>query len=38
MRPSFLTSDVSTRDYLHPSLAGQRKLAAATWSAGYWGP
>jgi lysophospholipase L1-like esterase len=25
-------SDVSTRDYFHPSLAGQMKLASATWS------
>src|SRR3954471_724791 len=28
---TFARSDVSTRDYFHPSLAGQAKLAAATW-------
>jgi lysophospholipase L1-like esterase len=27
----FVRSDVSTRDYFHPSLAGQAKLAAVTW-------
>jgi lysophospholipase L1-like esterase len=26
---------VSTRDYFHPSLAGQRTLADVTWAAGY---
>jgi len=35
---AFATADVSTRDYFHPSLAGQKKLAAVTWAAGYWGP
>jgi lysophospholipase L1-like esterase len=35
---AFAASDVSTRDYFHPSLAGQKKLAAVSWSAGYWGP
>jgi lysophospholipase L1-like esterase len=34
----FVATDVSTRDYFHPSLAGQKKLAAVSWSAGYWGP
>jgi len=34
----FVASDVSTRDYFHPSVAGQAKLASASWSAGYWGP
>lgn len=34
----FTAADVSTRDYFHPSVAGQTKLALATWSAGYWGP
>ena len=29
------TSDVAG-DYFHPSIAGQAKLAAATWAAGYW--
>lgn len=33
----FTTADVSTRDYFHPSLAGQTKLAAKSWAAGYWG-
>jgi lysophospholipase L1-like esterase len=33
----FTTADVSTRDYFHPSLDGQAKLAAVTWAAGYWG-
>ena len=28
----FLRSDVSTRDYFHPSVAGQAKLAALSWS------
>ena len=35
---TYVASDVSTRDYFHPSLAGQKKLAAVSWSAGYWGP
>jgi lysophospholipase L1-like esterase len=34
----FAVTDVSTRDYFHPSVAGQTKLAAVSWSAGYWGP
>ncbi len=34
----FQASDVSTRDYFHPSLSGQKNLAAVSWSAGYWGP
>lgn len=34
----FTAADVSTRDYFHPSVAGQAKLAATTWAAGYWGP
>jgi hypothetical protein len=32
---TFVASDVSTRDYFHPSVAGQTKLAAVSWSAGY---
>jgi len=28
-------SDVSTRDYFHPSLAGQAKLASVTWAATF---
>ena len=31
----FAKSDVSG-DYFHPSIAGQAKLAAVTWTAGYW--
>jgi hypothetical protein len=23
-------------DYFHPSLSGQRALAAVTWAVGYW--
>ena len=29
----FTTSDVTTRDYFHPSVAGQTKAAAAIWGA-----
>jgi lysophospholipase L1-like esterase len=32
---SFTTGDISPRDYFHPSLAGQKRLAAVTWTA--WG-
>ena len=32
---SFVPSDVSTRDYFHPSVAGQAKAAAATWAATF---
>jgi lysophospholipase L1-like esterase len=31
----FVRSDVSSRDYFHPSVAGQTKLAGITWSAGF---
>jgi lysophospholipase L1-like esterase len=31
----FVRSDVTTRDYFHPSLAGQTKLAAVTWAATF---
>ncbi len=31
----FRREHVSKRDYFHPSLAGQRTLAAVTWAAGY---
>jgi GDSL-like lipase/acylhydrolase family protein len=36
---AFVRSDVSTRDYFHPSVNGQAKLAAVTWSvaAGFVG-
>jgi lysophospholipase L1-like esterase len=33
---SFAPGDVSRVDYFHPSAAGQAKLAAVTWAAGYW--
>jgi lysophospholipase L1-like esterase len=32
----FVRSDVTTRDYFHPSLSGQAKLADVTWLAGPW--
>src|SRR3954447_15565284 len=31
----FAASDVSTRDYFHPSVSGQTKLAAITWAATF---
>ena len=33
----FTSADVSTRDYFHPSIAGEAKLASVSWNAGYWG-
>lgn len=33
----FSASEVSTVDYFHPSVRGQRALAEVTWSASYWG-
>lgn len=35
---AFTPSDISTRDYFHPSLAGQKKLAEVSWAKGFWGP
>jgi GDSL-like Lipase/Acylhydrolase len=32
---AFVPSDVSTRDYFHPSVAGQTKAARVTWSATF---
>jgi lysophospholipase L1-like esterase len=32
---TFVRSDVSTRDYFHPSVAGQTKLANVTWAATF---
>jgi lysophospholipase L1-like esterase len=32
---AFVRSDVSTRDYFHPSIAGQAKLANVTWAATF---
>jgi lysophospholipase L1-like esterase len=36
---AFVTSDVSTRDYFHPSVSGQAKLANVSWGAAkkIWG-
>jgi hypothetical protein len=31
----FVPSDVSTRDYFHPSVAGQAKAAAVAWSSSF---
>jgi hypothetical protein len=36
-RVAFSTSDVTTRDYFHPSVSGQAKAAAAEWNA-FFGP
>jgi lysophospholipase L1-like esterase len=33
----FQPSDVSSVDHFHPSVAGQAKIAAATWAVGWWG-
>jgi hypothetical protein len=33
----FTIADLSTVDYLHPSLSGQNRLADAAWAAGAWG-
>ncbi|HXH34111.1 MAG TPA: hypothetical protein VNJ54_06820 [Plantibacter sp.] len=30
---AFVRSDITTRDYFHPSTAGQAKLATVTWGA-----
>lgn len=32
---AFVRSDVTTRDYFHPSVAGQTKLAAGSWAATF---
>lgn len=32
----FVKADISTRDYFHPSLAGQAKFAAVTWATTQW--
>jgi lysophospholipase L1-like esterase len=32
---AFVPSDVSTRDYFHPSIAGQAKAAATAWASSY---
>jgi PKD repeat protein len=34
---AFVPNDVSTRDYFHPSSAGQAKLASVSYDNGYWG-
>lgn len=33
---AFTSAHISTRDYFHPSLAGQAALAAVTWAATQW--
>ena len=32
----FVSTDLGTYDYFHPSLTGQAKMAAAAWQAGAW--
>ncbi len=32
----FIKSEVSTRDYFHPSISGQAKLASLTWQKTQW--
>jgi lysophospholipase L1-like esterase len=32
----FTASDITGRDYFHPSASGQAKLASVSWAAGYW--
>jgi lysophospholipase L1-like esterase len=34
----FSAADVATRDYFHPSVSGQKRLACVTWNASYWAP
>ena len=34
---AFTKTHISTRDYFHPSLAGQVLLATTTWNASQWG-
>lgn len=34
---AFTRADISTRDYFHPSLTGQRTLAAITWAVSPYG-
>jgi len=34
---AFSSADISTRDYFHPSLTGQKDIATVTWTAGFWG-
>jgi lysophospholipase L1-like esterase len=33
---TLIQADITGRDYFHPSTAGQAKLAAISWAAGYW--
>ncbi len=35
-RCDFVTGDVSTREYFHPSTGGQATIAAATWNVGAY--
>jgi lysophospholipase L1-like esterase len=34
---AFPVSDISTLDYFHPNVAGQKAIASITWKAGFWG-
>jgi lysophospholipase L1-like esterase len=33
---TFTTADITARDFFHPSVSGQAKLAAVTWAASFW--
>lgn len=33
---AFTKSDISTRDYFHPSTTGQKNLSSVTWSVSQW--
>ena len=35
---TFTTADVGSWDYFHPSITGQRELAAGTWAKSFWAP
>ena len=35
---AFSAADISGRDYFHPSLTGQKDIAAGTWAAGFFAP
>jgi hypothetical protein len=32
----FTASTISTVDYFHPNVAGQKAIAAITWRHGFW--
>jgi len=33
---AFARTDISTRDYFHPSVAGQARLSSITWPTTQW--